>query len=455
MKSAQCLVMVAAVVASAIAQVPFTARQGLEAAMQHAGVTEPPTALGAVNELREQGKATSWAYAFRKEGTLIGVSVRQEMAGEFVAFLLSSVDTNNLPIIVNADPLPVDFIDSDSAMAIVAGNSVYQEWTAQYGKDPTTERLIAGRLREPYPMPIYTPVWIYSVTATDGVNRLMCWCTVDGSAHGCETGMVEGAYRFSVQEGLEFSQQTAGTTEQPCLVAAEGADTTGRAPAWYYAFPVGDSVVAVFTQGLAEGIYHAVTVPLMDTTGNDMPLYVRATPFAGGWINSTAALEQMRRTEVFRQWVAVYRYDSTRTILLGGRLRENIPVPQGTAVWLLGTQAIGNPDVNLYCWCNLEPLGEPFTQCVAELVSAPPLQSGLAVVIAPNPASEAAVVRLGDERKIDQVMIFDLHGKMHAIPQLVHGSIAWLDLSSLSTGSYSVVVQAGGMRSRQLLQVIR
>lgn len=436
------------------AQVPFTARQGMDTARQHVRANNLPSVVGVIRGLDEQGKGEAWGYGFRVNDTLVGVIVQQPTVGQFIVTTIPSIDTSDLPVYVNADPLPTDFIDSDSVMAIFSQNSIYQHWNEQYVKDPTTVQLIAGYRRQQYPMPPFFPVWIYSVTATDRVNRLMCWCTADGTSYGCEAGM-EGGYRFSVQEGLEFSQQTARTTEQPCLTMALGTDTMGRSPAWHYVFPVADSLVAVVTQGIAEGIYHAMTVPIEDTTGDNIPVYVRATPFALGWINSTTALERMRGTHGFRQWVGSHRYDSTNTFLIAGRLRGNEPVAQGTGVWLFGTQAIDQPDQRLYCWCNLELVGQPFAECVAELVSVQQVLGSSAVVVTPNPASDAAVIRLSDERTIEQVTVFDLHGKAQVVPLLLGGSIAWLDLSRLSTGSYCVVVQASGTFSRQLLQVIR
>ncbi|MEN3026933.1 MAG: T9SS type A sorting domain-containing protein [Chlorobiota bacterium] len=446
------LVLVALVWAErAAGQVPFTARAGLEAARQAAGVNVPPSALGNAGELRGGGNAVSWAYAFRTGGgEVVGVVVNQETPGQFTARLIPVADTNDLPIYVNADPLPAGFIDSDSAMAIFRENSVYQEWMSS--ESTGEERLFAGRLREDLGEPAYTPVWLYSAINEERTQQLVCWCTVDGRNSGCwKVPLVEENLRpFSAHEGLEFAQQFIRTTSQPCFVAAQ-ADTNGLGVAWGYVFPSGDTVRAVVVTSSAPGAFQGEEFAVEDTT--DVPVYVRAAPFAAGWINSTAALERMRQTAEYRQWRASLASDSIFAFMYGGRSRPapGSPIPPGTAVWIwVGTGQGPNPMIA--CVCNLENTA-PFVQCSYVMSVSSPAQPG--VMLAPNPASDVVVVRLSQERPIEGIVVHDLRGCAQGVPYISAGATAWLDVQGLAVGTYVVTVRSGSSYYRHLLQVVR
>lgn len=439
----------------AVGQAPFTARAGLEAAQQVARVNTPPTALGNGGELRTGGYAMSWVYAFRTEtGGVVGVVVNQGMPGQFNAMLIPTADTNNLPIYVNADPLPANFIDSDSAMALFAANSVYQEWVAS--ESPSEESLLAGRLRENSVEPAYTPVWLYRAVNQERTLQLVCWCTVDGGSNGCIMTPLtpEGDLRpFSAHEGLEFAQQRVQTTSQPCFVAAQPADTNGLGLAWVYVFPSGDTVRAVMVTSFAPNAFQGEEVPLEDTVVEEIPLYLRAAPFASGWLNSTAALERMRQTSAYRQWRASLTSDSIFAMMYGGRLRPTpgLTAPPGLAVWIWAGVGQG-PNPMIACVCNLENT-VPFVECNYILSVSSLAQSG--VMLAPNPASDAAVVRLSEEYPIESIVVHDMQGRSHGVPYTASGATAWLEVQDLAVGTYVVTVRSGSRHYRQLLQVVR
>ncbi len=441
------------------AQVPFTAREGLSPAQQEVAVTTPPSAVGTNNlPLELQGKSPLWFYAFSTDSGVIAAMVLQPVAGTYSATLVPAGDTANLPIYVNAEPLPADFIDSDSAMRIFAQNSVYQEWMQTHRAE--SPLLIAGRLLQPIPFPQNTPVWVFRTTDSSGTYVLTCWCAVDGTMSSCESGYSEGTYRYPVHEALPLAQQAAQTQQQPCLVGAENADTNGLATAWIYAFPSGDSAVAVYTTSVGQGIFQAAPIPLDTTDAQGMPLYFRAESFSSGWINSDVALARMRATDVFRQWTALYQYDTTNTVLLGGRARPEVaPIvgtSEGTAVWLFIARAVGNPnEAELVCWCNLEPQSPGFEGCASAQLSIPSSSSDLAIVLAPNPAQEGVAIRTGADIPIERITVHSVDGRMLNMPLMVAGAIAWVDTSALPVGTYIVTVRAGGKQQRQLLHVMR
>ncbi len=460
----QCLSMAIVVVSLGFsvlnAQVLFTAREGLSAAQQEAAVTIPPSALGTNNlPLEQEGKSSVWFYAFSTDSGVVSTMVLQPVAGTYSATRVPVNDTADLPVYVNAEPLPADFMDSDSAMRIFSQNSVYQEWMQTHR--PQLPLLIAGRLRRPIPFPANTPVWVFHTTDSTGMYILTCWCAVDGTMSSCESRYSEGTYRYPVHEALEFAQQAAQTQQQPCLVGAENADTNGLATAWFYAFPSGDSVVAVYTTSIGQGIFQAATVPLDTSDAQGMPFYFRAESFSSGWINSDVALARMRSTDAFRQWNALYQYDTNNTVLLGGRARPEIApfvgTSPGSAVWLFvasSLDSLGNR-VELICWCNLEPQTPGFEGCASEALSVPSSSSDLALVLAPNPAQEGVAIRTGADIPIERISVHSVDGRTLSVPQMVAGAIAWVDTSALPVGTYIVTVRAGGKQQRQLLQVMR
>ncbi|MCX7930885.1 MAG: T9SS type A sorting domain-containing protein [Chlorobi bacterium] len=450
------------VTASLMAQIPFTARQGIGAAKEFVGTTNTPSALGTSifpPGTAATGRSLMWMYAFMLNDQVVGVQVIQPTNGSFQASSLSTPDTSTLPIYINAVPLPEDLIDSDSAMAIFTANDVYRQWTGRHSAGQVL--LMAGRMRDQGPLPLGTPAWVFSATDIGNTSELWCWCKYDGSMSGCQM-MEQGGYPFSAHDGLEFAQGAANTTEQPCLIGTAGAahpDTNGLSPAWVYVFPSGDSVVAVYTQGLAPGIFHATNVPLDDTSSNDMPFYVRATAFQSGWINSTAAMERMRQTEAYRMLIEEFYLDTTTAMLFGGRARPQLAyvgVSEGTAIWLF--TAIGVRDANtaqLVCWCNMENTTTPFANCLRILNSAVDRATGTILVLAPNPTTDGAIMQTNDGQPIEQVTVYDVHGRVQLVPLLSYGSTAWLDVQYLSSGTYSVVVKAGGRFYRQPLNVVR
>ncbi len=458
----QCLSMAIVVVSlgSSVlnAQVLFTAREGLSAAQQEAAVTIPPSALGTNNlPLEQEGKSSVWFYAFSTDSGVVSTMVLQPVAGTYSATRVPVNDTADLPVYVNAEPLPADFMDSDSAMRIFSQNSVYQEWMQTHR--PQLPLLIAGRLRRPIPFPANTPVWVFHTTDSTGMYILTCWCAVDGTMSSCESRYSEGTYRYPVHEALEFAQQAAQTQQQPCLVGAENADTNGLATAWFYAFPSGDSVVAVYTTSIGQGIFQAATVPLDTSDAQGMPFYFRAESFSSGWINSDVALARMRSTDAFRQWNALYQYDTNNTVLLGGRVRPEIaPIvgtSVGTAVWLMTTRALDATGVELICWCNLEQQSPGFAGCASTVLSVTTGSSDLAIAVTPNPAHDGVWIRTGSDALIERVYLQSLDGRACVLPQMISGTTALIDVSSLLSGTYVLTVWAGGKQQRQLVQVLR
>lgn len=443
------------------AQIPFTALKGLGAAKGFAGATTMPSALGAPLDpnTAADGKAMMWMYAFPQNGQITGAQVFQPMENSFQASQLSNTDTTNLPIYVNAEPLPDELIDSDSAMAIISANAVYQNWMAMHQVEQVL--LLAGRVNEEWaqlPMmlpPAGTPAWVF-IASERADKQLICWCGADGNGSGCMS--IDPNARFSAHDGLGSAQGAVSTTEHPCLVSGMGTDTNGLARAWMYVFPAGDSIVGAYTSIVSQGVYLSSNIPVEDTT-SDLPLYFRANPFQSGWINSTTAMERIRQTEGYRNVVQQFQLDTI--MLVGGRLRPDgaavVGQPVGTAIWLFYAVARNENGhtARLGCWCNLEESSQPFATCFSQINSTPEATVNASLVLLPNPASDGVLVRTSDDRPIERVTLYDMHGRAHSVPLLSYGSNAWLDVQMLSTGSYVVVAESGGKLQRQLLHVVR
>jgi len=443
---------------SAVAQIPFTALDGLPAA-QRIGGSSMPSAMG-TTILSENGTSPLWLYAFRAPDRLIAVQVLQQAPNEYSASELTQpVDTTDLPIYINAAPLPNSIIDSDSALRIFAAHTIFQDWHAQHTAG--TELLLAGHLREGGPLPSNTPVWIYRAVDSGSTIALTCFCSSDGTSYGCGTEILQqGNYPFAARDGIEFAKSTAGTTLEPCLVGPPegGVDTNGVATEWVYVFPVDTGNVAVLVQGRDQGIYYGTTFPLGDTT-SELGLYFRAAPFATGWVNSTEAMERFRQHPAYN---LVRNYPPERVFLLGGRATADAATetgkPAGTAIWLMVATSYG-PDsaygMQLTCWCNLEPSQEPFVECNAVPISVPSTQRSIPLILAPNPAQDAVTVRTAEDYPIEAVRLYDLYGRAQPIPLLVSGTVGWLDLHQLSSGTYIVEVRSKNRLERRMLQVLR
>lgn len=448
---------------SAGAQIPFTALDGLPAA-QRIGGTSMPSAMG-TPILSENGTSPLWLYAFRAPDRLIAVQVLQQAPNDYSASELTQpIDTTDLPIYINASPLPDSILDSDSALRIFSANPTFQTWHAQHRVG--TQVLLAGHVRDgvQLPFPPYTPVWIYRAVDSANTSALNCYCTSDGTAYGCGTEIIQrGTYPFAARDGLEFAKSTAGTTLEPCLIGPEdsGVDTNGVATAWVYVFPVDTGNVAVLVQGLDQG-YNGTTFPLGDTTGN-LGLYFRAAPFANGWVNSTEAMERFRQQPAFDfiRWF-IRRNNIERVLLFGGRANPNlssmISTPTGTAIWLMVSESY-TPD-SLYadrvtCWCNLEPTSTPFVDCRLITLSVPPTAESVPLTLAPNPAQDAVTVHTADSYPIEAVTLYDMCGRVQPISVLANGTVAWLDLQQLSSGTYIVEVRSAHRSLRKMLQVLR
>lgn len=424
-----------------------------------------PSAMG-TTIISEDGTSPLWLYAFRAPDRLIAVQVLQQAPNDYSASELTQlIDTTDLPIYINASPLPDSILDSDSALRIFSSNATFQTWHAQHRVG--TQVLLAGHLRDgaQLPYPSYTPVWIYRAVDSANTSALNCYCTSDGTSFGCGTEIIQrGTYHFAARDGLEFAKSTAGTTLEPCLVAPQdnGVDTNGVATAWVYVFPVDTGNVAVLVQGLDQGIYSGTTLPIGDTSEN-IGLYIRATPFANGWVNSTEAMERFRQKPAFDfiRWF-IRRNNIERIMLFGGRANPNlssmISTPTGTAIWLMVSESY-TPD-SLYanrviCWCNLEPTSTPFVYCYAIPLSVPPTAESVPLTLAPNPAQDAVSVHTGDDYPIEAVRLYDLYGRVQPIPMLVRGTVGWLDLQTLSSGTYIVEVRSKNRLERRMLQVLR
>ncbi|MEN3026932.1 MAG: T9SS type A sorting domain-containing protein [Chlorobiota bacterium] len=445
-----------------VGQVPFTARAGLEVAQRAAGVSIPPSALGTVGDgsgLRKGGKAMSWVYGFRPEaGRVIWVVVTQETPGQFTARLIPTVDIVDLLAHADADPLPSDFFDSDSAMAIVRRDSVYQEWMSS--ESIGEEKLLAGWLplycgRRGCVRLVHMPAWVYNVINRERTWELYCWRSVFGGDTECMMMPIEqNSCFFSAREGLGFAQYVARTTSQPCLVMAAVADTNGLGREWIYVFPSGDTVRAAAVIGNSvPGSFQGMEVSVESTIRGEIPVYVRAAPFAAGWINSTTALERMRQTAEYRQWRASLTSDKVSIQMYGGRSRPTpgSSVPPGTAVWIWVGRGWG-PNLTIACVCNLEDTA-PFVQCSYVSSVSSPAQPG--VMLAPNPASDVAVVQLGEECPIESIVVHDVQGRAHEVPYISSGATAWLEVQGLVAGTYIVTVHSGLRQYRHLLQVVR
>jgi len=445
---------------SAGAQIPFTALDGLPAA-QRIGGNSMPSAMG-TTILSENGTSPLWLYAFRAPDRLIAVQVLQQAPNDYSASELTQpIDTTDLPIYINASPLPDSILDSDSALRIFSANPTFQTWHAQHTVG--TQVLLAGHVRDgaQLPFPPYTPVWIYRAVDSANTSALNCYCTSDGTAYGCGTEIIQrGTYPFAARDGLEFAKSTAGTTLEPCLVAPQdnGVDTNGVATAWVYVFPVDTGNVAVLVQGLDQGIYSGTTFPIGDTSEN-FGFYIRATPFANGWVNSTEAMERFRQQ---REFDFIRWNNIERVLLFGGRANPNlssmINTPTGTAIWLMVWESYSRDSLHAdraTCWCNLEPTSTPFVDCLLITISVPPTAASVPLTLAPNPAQDAVSVHTGDDYPIEAVRLYDLYGRVQPIPMLVRGTVGWLDLQTLSSGTYIVEVRSKNRLERRMLQVLR
>ncbi len=443
---------------TAFAQIPFTALEGLPAA-QRLGGSGMPSAMG-TTVLLDTGKSLLWMYAFRAPDRLIAVQVLQPAPNDFSASELpiQPGDTADLPIYINAQPLPESFIDSDSALRIFSANATFQQWHSQYRAG--TQLLLAGHVREGAPLPPFTPVWIYRAVDEANTVALNCFCSSDGTSYGCGTEPIErGTYPFSAHDGLETAKSTAGTTLEPCLIGPVdmGVDTNGLATEWGYVFPVENGNVAVLVQGLDQGIYSGTTIPIGDTSDN-FGFYIRATPFANGWVNSTEALERFRQ---HREFEVIRRNGIEHVLLFGGRANPNVSStinqPTGTAIWLMIGESY-TPDslhARVTCWCNLEPSSTPFVDCFAITLSVPPTAESVPITLAPNPAQDAVSVHTADRYPIEAVTLYDMYGRVQPISVLANGTVAWLDLQQLSSGTYIVEVRSANRSLRKMLQVLR
>jgi hypothetical protein len=441
---------------SLIAQVPFTARQGLSAA-QGLGGQQMPSALGTSAPL-QSGNALFWVYAFTAQDSLTTVHVVQPQPNNFTATIFPLDDTTGLPIIVKASPLPADIIDSDSAMRIFTANPTYIDWHNQHRV--RSEFLLAGRLRSnEYPIPELTPVWVYRAVDSTGTYAVTCVCTHDGSSHGCSSeylGGGGGGYPFSVHDGLETAKFFAGTSSNPCLVGTYDeyfADTLGKSSRWIYVFPLDTVTIAVALRGIDQDIYQADTEPVEDTNDiEDFPFYIRSNPFAEGWINSTEAMDRFRQHPVYRQFASTHPFEQVP--LVGGRIKPNVStllnLPVGTAIWLL--QYFNND--TLICWCNLEPIESPFVNCYASVLSVSP-PDRTQITLAPNPATDHVTIRAREGQIIENVTICDMFGRTLDSPLHSNGSVAQLEIHHLSSGTYFVEVKGTKWIERRLLQVVR
>lgn len=439
------------------AQIPFTARAGLPAAQRHGG-NSMPSAMGTAM-LSENGTSQLWYYAFRARDRLIVVQVSQQAPNDYSASELPQPgDTTNLPVYINATPLPDSIIDSDSAMRIFSASTIFQQWHAQHSVG--TQVLMAGHLRDGSPLPSFTPVWIYRAVDQANTIALNCFCSSDGTSYGCGTEMIQrGTFLFSVRDGLQFARNVAGTNLNPCLVGTfvNGADTIGKSEAWGYIFPkdTGDSLVLVF--GLDQGIYHGSLVTYGDTTEN-LGFYIRSAPFADGWLNSTDAMERIRQHQRYRETAQIRQID--RIMMIGGRVNASLAsmlnLPVGTAIWVMSYNHAG-PDslIELLCWCNLEPVQQPFVDCNVMITSVKNIDDITATFLSPNPATDLVTIRTKESPPIEHVAVYDVFGREHNVPYTIAGSSALLAIPHLAQGTYIVEVQTHHRSERLMLQVVR
>jgi hypothetical protein len=107
------------------------------------------------------------------------------------------------------------------------------------------------------------------------------------------------------------------------------------------------------------------------------------------------------------------------------------------------------------CWCNLEPTPTPFVNCLAITLSVPPIAESVPITLAPNPAQNAVSIHTADSYPIEAVTLYDMYGRVQPISVLAYGTVAWLDLHLLSSGTYVVEVRSANRSLRKMLQVLR
>ncbi len=441
---------------SLIAQVPFTARQGLSAA-QGLGGQQMPSAIGTPAPL-QNGNSLFWVYAFTSQDSFITVQVVQPQPNNFTATIFPIGDSTDLPIFINTSPLPDDIIDSDSAMRIFSTNPTYIDWQNQHRV--RSEILLAGRLKSnDFPIPEMTPVWIYRAVDSTGTYAMTCVCSYDGSSHGCSSeylGGGGGGYPFTAHDGLETAKFAARTTSNPCIVGTFDeypADTVGKSSQWIYVFPLDTGTIAVLLRGVDQDIYQSDTMPVDDTNDTeDFPFYVRSNPFAEGWINSSEAMDRFRQHPVYRQFTSIHPIENV--FLGGGRIKPSVSarlnLTVGTAIWFM--QYIDND--TLFCWCNLEPVASPFVGCYTSIASVP-TPDRTQITVAPNPATDRVTIHSREGQYIENVTICDMFGRTLDSPLHSNGSVAQIDIHHLPSGTYVIEVKGTKWTERKLLQVVR